>query len=96
MGGGGPPKPETRPAKAIAHAPGTPLRSPDPARDAVSVAGREGPEAVPHTRAAQRRLSDGLPDQVRSFISTAKKQGWNVIQALMHDPGNLLGRLRTA
>ena len=83
-------------AKAIAHAPGTPLRSPDPARDAVSVAGREGPEAVPHTRAAQRRLSDGLPDQVRSFISTAKKQGWNVIQALMHDPGNLLGRLRTA
>ena len=33
---------------------------------------------------------------VRSFISTAKKQGWNVIQALMLDPENLIGRLRTA
>ena len=33
---------------------------------------------------------------VRSFISTAKKQGWNVIQALMLDPETLIGRLRTA
>ena len=33
---------------------------------------------------------------VRSFISTAKKQGWNVIQALMQDPETLTARLRTA
>ena len=33
---------------------------------------------------------------IRSFISTAKKQGWNVIQALMRNPETLIERLRTA
>ncbi len=33
---------------------------------------------------------------VRSFISTAKKQGWNLIQALVQDPETLTARLRTA
>ena len=33
---------------------------------------------------------------IRSFISTARKQGWNVIQALMQDPETLIARLRTA
>ena len=33
---------------------------------------------------------------IRSFISTARKQGWNVIQALMENPEILFARLRTA
>ena len=33
---------------------------------------------------------------VRSFISTAKKQGWNVIHSLMLDPETLIERLRVA
>ena len=33
---------------------------------------------------------------VRSFVSTAKKQGWNVIQAIIQDPKILLKSLRTA
>jgi transposase len=32
---------------------------------------------------------------IRSFISTAKKQGWNVIQALTRDPRILTSALRT-
>ena len=32
---------------------------------------------------------------VRSFISTAKKQGWNVIQALTGDPQAMAKALRT-
>ena len=32
---------------------------------------------------------------VRSFISTAKKQGWNVIEALTQDPQALAKALRT-
>ncbi len=32
---------------------------------------------------------------IRNFISTAKKQGWNIIQALMLDPETLIQRLRT-
>ena len=32
---------------------------------------------------------------VRSFISTAKKQGWNVIQALTEDPQAMAQALRT-
>jgi transposase len=33
---------------------------------------------------------------VRSFISTAKKQGWDIIQALTKDPKNLVASLRPA
>ena len=33
---------------------------------------------------------------IRSFISTAKKQGWNIIDALTHDPSNLAKSLRLA
>lgn len=33
---------------------------------------------------------------IRSFISTARKQGWNVIRALMENPEILFVRLRTA
>src|ERR1019366_5073585 len=33
---------------------------------------------------------------IRSFISTAKKQGWDIIQALTHDPKCRLASLRTA
>ena len=31
---------------------------------------------------------------IRSFISTAKKQRWNVIEALTRDPANLAHSLR--
>ncbi len=31
---------------------------------------------------------------IRSFVSTAKKQGWNIIDALTHDPANLVQSLR--
>jgi hypothetical protein len=30
----------------------------------------------------------------RSFVSTARKQGWNIIDALSHDPSNLAKSLR--
>jgi transposase len=31
---------------------------------------------------------------IRSFVSTAKKQGWNIIEALTRDPANLVESLR--
>ena len=33
---------------------------------------------------------------IRSFISTAKKQGWEIIEALTSNPQALIGRLRLA
>ena len=33
---------------------------------------------------------------IRGFISTAKKQGWNIIPALMENPETLIARLRDA
>ena len=33
---------------------------------------------------------------IRSFFSTARKQGWNIIDALTHDPSNLAKSLRLA
>ena len=33
---------------------------------------------------------------IRGFLSTAKKQGWNIIEALRRDPRDLAKRLRTA
>ncbi len=44
------------------------------------------------------RSQEGADDfaVIRSFISTARKQGWNVIQALMQDPETLIPRLRMA
>jgi len=52
----------------------------------------------------KQKISGGFRSQqgahdfalVRSFISTAKKQGWNVIQALMENPEILTTRLRAA
>ena len=43
------------------------------------------------------RSREGADDfaVIRSFISTARKQGWNVIQALMLDSETLIARLRT-
>jgi transposase len=42
------------------------------------------------------RTVEGAEDfaKIRSFISTAKKQGWRVIDALMTDPESLLAELR--
>ena len=42
------------------------------------------------------RCQHGATDfaAIRSFISTAKKQRWNVIQALTQDPKSLLASLR--
>jgi hypothetical protein len=31
---------------------------------------------------------------IRSFVSTARKQGWNIIDALSRDPSNLAESLR--
>ena len=44
------------------------------------------------------RSEDGARDfaVIRSFIATAKKQGWNVIQALTQRPDTLVQRLRIA
>src|ERR1017187_7075669 len=44
------------------------------------------------------RCQDGATDfaAIRSFISTAKKQGWNVIQAIDQDPQILINSLRAA
>jgi transposase len=33
---------------------------------------------------------------IRSFVSTARKQGWNIIDALSRDPSNLAKSLRLA
>jgi transposase len=43
------------------------------------------------------RSLDGALDfaVIRSFISTAKKQGWNVLQALTHDAQIHTSALRT-
>jgi transposase len=51
----------------------------------------------------KQKISGGFRSQqgandfalIRSFISTARKQGWKVIQALMHNPETLIERLRT-
>src|SRR5450756_1678873 len=42
------------------------------------------------------RCQDGATDfaVIRSFFSTAKKQGWNIIDALTRDPANLAKSLR--
>src|SRR4249919_511873 len=44
------------------------------------------------------RCQDGATDfaAIRSFISTAKKQGWNVIQAIAQEPQILINSLRMA
>ena len=44
------------------------------------------------------RCQDGATDfaVIRSFIATAKKQGWNVIQAIDQDPQTLINSLRVA
>lgn len=44
------------------------------------------------------RSQEGAEDfaVIRSFISTARKQGWNIIAALMENPDILIKRLRTA
>ncbi len=44
------------------------------------------------------RTQNGAEDfaAVRSFISTARKQDWNVIRAIMEKPETLVARLRTA
>jgi transposase len=44
------------------------------------------------------RCRDGAADfaTIRSFISTAKKQGWNVIHALVQEPRSLIDALRSA
>ena len=52
----------------------------------------------------KQKISGGFRSQqgaedfavIRSFISTARKQGWNVIQAIMEDPDTLIARLRPA
>ena len=52
----------------------------------------------------KQKISGGFRSQkgaedfavIRSFISTARKQGWNVIPALMDDPEILIARLRAA
>ncbi len=52
----------------------------------------------------RQKISGGFRSQegaydfavIRSFISTARKQGWNVIHALMQDPETLIARLCTA
>ncbi|MCP5092677.1 MAG: IS66 family transposase [Gammaproteobacteria bacterium] len=52
----------------------------------------------------KQKISGGFRSQqgahefalIRSFISTARKQGWNVIQALIQNPETLIHRLRTA
>lgn len=33
---------------------------------------------------------------IRGFLSTARKQGWNIIEAMRRDPGDLANRLRSA
>jgi transposase len=44
------------------------------------------------------RAQEGARDfaVIRSLISTARKQGWNVIHALTQDPQTLISALRVA
>ena len=50
----------------------------------------------------RQKISGGFRSQegardfavIRSLISTARKQGWNVIHALTQDPQTLIGALR--
>ncbi len=44
------------------------------------------------------RSQEGAEDfaAIRSFISTARKQGWNILNALRQDPEILIARLRGA
>ena len=44
------------------------------------------------------RCQDGATDfaAIRSFISTAKKQGWNIIQAIAQEPQLLINSIRSA
>jgi transposase len=44
------------------------------------------------------RSSEGAMDfaLIRSFFSTARKQGWNIIDALTHHPSHLAKSLRLA
>jgi transposase len=44
------------------------------------------------------RSMEGAEDfsVIRSFISTARKQGWNILQALASQPGQLITKLRLA
>ena len=44
------------------------------------------------------RSPEGAEDfaTIRSFLSTARKQGWNIVEALTCDPAHLTKRLRTA
>ena len=44
------------------------------------------------------RSQEGAEDfaVIRSFISTARKQGWNVIKALMENPETMIAHLRAA
>jgi transposase len=44
------------------------------------------------------RSPEGAADfaTIRSFLSTARKQGWNIVEALTCDPAHLTKRLRTA
>ena len=52
----------------------------------------------------RQKISGGFRSQqgaeefaiIRSLISTARKQGWNVIHTLMQDPNKLIQRLRSA
>ena len=52
----------------------------------------------------KQKISGGFRSQkgaedfatVRGFISTARKQGWNIIQALMENPETLIARLHAA
>jgi transposase len=52
----------------------------------------------------RQKISGGFRSQegardfavIRSLISTARKQGWNVIHALTQDPQTLIGALRVA
>ena len=51
----------------------------------------------------KQKISGGFSEQgandfatIRGFISTAKKQGWNIIPALMENPETLIARLRDA
>ena len=50
----------------------------------------------------RQKISGGFRSQegardfavIRSLISTARKQGWNVIHTLIQDPQTLIGALR--
>jgi transposase len=44
------------------------------------------------------RSTEGAADfaTIRSFLYTARKQGWNIVEALSRDPAHHTKRLRTA